>query len=323
MPKSKTQAEKRQQQAERNKEKEELRQKEKEARALAIQKQRQEELKEAKSNKKNPEPKEPSKTTVEQPKEKNYKNIHHESKNQDAVANDIVNESKNAPVGTTEAQMMKLLKAAAQQASDDVKAESLSKPTSTNRARIIENHTTYVEGLKTVLVRLSQLLPGSTIIPGELTQLSNKVEELELRFQRTLVDEHTHKFVARNGYTAQDVSISVTNHEKFTKEFLSSSIEKIISDKSRKTVPSIDNKEVSLGLYNRVAVHEQQQLWKQAHKNHHQRTKLQQHNVKKNKIIQQQVRKLASKGLPSGQIRDYAERDVSIITGENRTKNSM
>ena len=94
------------------------------------------------------------------------------------------------------------------------------KPHSGEHARIVENHSTYCDGLKPVLYKLSKKLPKDcTILPGEISQVGSHCEQLELRFQRN-IDDNTFKFVARNGSTTQDVIISVSTPETITKQVL-------------------------------------------------------------------------------------------------------
>jgi hypothetical protein len=159
------------------------------------------------------------------------------------------------------------------------------------KTRIVQNHSTYCEGLRPVLARLQRFLPKCTIIPGALSQGKSHYEELTLRLQRA-IDTHTYALVARNGYTSQEdlqenpgeICTSLFNHEK---------------QKARQTLLREQHHEKSI----RDKQHEQQ--------------------LEEEKKVDQQRRKLKTKAVDPNHIDDLAKRDVAIISGKSRSKHSM
>jgi len=190
-------------------------------------------------------------------------------------------------------------------------------------ARLVENHSTYCEGLRPVLVRLQSALPSCTIIPGKISCGESRYETLELHFQRA-ADSNTYKFVARNGGTAQDVMISVSDADKFTEAVVCERVEKVLAHALNRRA-SIEATEVDLPLsaYNRSLAAERKNAWKPKHQKKHQ----EEMEKEKERKIEDKVRifsrTLHTKGLPAGEVEACAARDVKIVSGESRGKHSM
>jgi len=208
-----------------------------------------------------------------------------------------------------------------EKAKQDAEEERLNAFNTVTPARVVQNHSSYCKGLKPVLIRLQKLLPGCTIMPGEISQGNNHCEEFELRFQRK-TDDNTYKFVARSGQTIQDVSISIKNSEVFTEELICECIKKAIGDRTQQT-EELSTADVDLSNYNRYRTYERQSFWKREHEQYHLKMKEQEHEVKRQQEIKKHTRRLATKGISSDVIEEYAERDIDIISGKNRSRHSM
>jgi hypothetical protein len=191
-------------------------------------------------------------------------------------------------------------------------------------ARIVENHSTYCNGLKPVLYKLSKKLPKDcTILPGEISQVGSHYEQFELRFQRN-IDYNTFKFVARKGSTTQDVTISVSTPETITEQVLINHIEDVIENIfSPEDGRNNNNTNIPLSDYNREKDKALKNSWKEQHQDQHQETKQKQKQAKQQQLVDEQARTLKTKGLKASEVESYALRDVNIKSGKNRTKSSM
>lgn len=307
MPKSKTQAEKQRERDERARENEEKQRQEKEARALEFQKVLQEQPKVIPED-----PKPLSNKDLRKQKKQGVQPSNSTSKIQNDLAANIFNVKITA--------LEKSLEKTREEAITDAKHEASS--TSAEPARVVQNHSTYCEGLKPFLIRLQKHLPGCTIIPGEISQGKTHCEQFELRFQR-MINEHTYKFVARNDRTSQDVSINTSNPQIFTQELICETIEKIIADKAESTETKKTSGDIPFGSYNRELHNARQTLWKEQHQAKHEQQKERETESNRQKEIDKQRRKLATKKVDPKILDQIAERDVDIKFGENRGKYSM
>jgi len=206
----------------------------------------------------------------------------------------------------------------------DAEQEQKSTSRQPSVGRIVTNHTTYCEGLKPVLTRLQRNLPGCTIQCGELKQKKDsKTETLELSFKRA-TDEHIFKFVARKGYTVQEVLISVPKASIVSQDIVCDAVEKALGEKLKQPkAPSKEEEDLSYSQYNHTRYAERQSFWKDEHQQKHQAEKAKTRQAEKEKKIQEQSRKLATKGVAREQREENATRDVEIISGEKRGKYSM
>jgi hypothetical protein len=194
-------------------------------------------------------------------------------------------------------------------------------PTS-HPARVVQNHSTYCEGLKTVLTRLQTFLPGCKITPGEISTCSSNSEVFELRFQRAL-DDNNYKFVARNGHTVQDVFINIPDPKTTTIKYVRNCIDEIISKMADRSVVKTDElDEVPSSALNRMVHDARNSMWKTEHHKKHVEAKQREKDSREEKQIREQSRKLASK-VPAAARAGYAKRDVRILIGEDRTEYSM
>jgi Predicted metal-binding protein (DUF2103) len=189
------------------------------------------------------------------------------------------------------------------------------------QVRIVQNHSTYCEGLKPILAKLQKHLPKCTILPGPLSQSSSHCETLELRLQRML-DESTYKLVARNGYTSQDVLISPVDTKLFNEELLKENIETVLADKKIFNPQAVSD-DICLSQYNRGLAQARQNFWREQHQEQHQQIKEQEKEHKMAEQVKQQRRKLVNKSIPTEKLTDYAARDTQIISGKDRGKYSM
>lgn len=218
----------------------------------------------------------------------------------------------------------RLIDTATEKAKQDATEERLNTSKMTAPARLVQNHSSYCEGLKPVLTRLRKTLSGCTLLPQEISRGKDHCEEFELRFQR-MVDKNTYKFVARYGSTSQDVTISVPDAEFFTKELLCEGIEDAIISKSQQVQnqEGTSDNDIRFSTYNRVRESERQSFWRMEHQQDYLKVKKREDEIKRQQEITEHTRKLASKGVDSAAIEQYAERDIDIISGKNRGKCSM
>jgi hypothetical protein len=194
-----------------------------------------------------------------------------------------------------------------------------------NLSRVVQNHSTYCKGLKSILAGLQKNLPDCTISPGALSQVESKCETFELRFQRK-TDKHTYKFAARSGHTVQDVLISVPDVEIFTEEFICQNIKKTLEYKAEKInagEQEESDEDICLSRYNKASKYERDSFWKNEYKEKYQQIKAHEKEIKEQKKIEVHKRRLANKPIDPTLLDEYAKRDVSIISGETRTRNSL
>jgi hypothetical protein len=233
--------------------------------------------------------------------------------------------NKSIVHSSTEHTIKKLMNATQEKALEVSEKEKQKFSTEPQSARIVQNHSTYCEGLKPVLARLAKNLPACTIIPGELSQnKSGAYPHLAIHFQR-MVDENNYKFVVRRGHTAQELTISVPNVETYSQVFLEECIEEAIQ-KTKKQQDSEgieDSEEISISNYNRLVAENRESLWKKKHQEQHEVLKEQEKIIKRKKKVKEQSRALANKNIPIAERKQYAERDVDILSGKVRGKYSM
>jgi hypothetical protein len=226
---------------------------------------------------------------------------------------------------TADSSFKKIMKITQERASQRAEGEAAEAAVAAaQHSRVVQNHSTYCEGLKPVLFRLAKLLTGCTITPGKISQVHAKCEIFTLEFQRA-TDKHTYQLAARNGHTVQDVLISVTDPEIYTKDVIQEKIEiaidgKVVSEKAK----SSSNEDICVSSFNREVQRAREGIWKKEHQQKDAYQKERDLEAKKEKKLKAQERKLAStKGVPADKITELAERDVAIISGQARTKNSM
>jgi hypothetical protein len=213
-------------------------------------------------------------------------------------------------------------KKAIQAAITDVTAEALA-TIPAKRGRLVENHSTYCDGLRPILVLLAETLPeGCTIIPGKISTVKNIATRLELRSQR-VKDENTYAFVARNGITAQEVTIVVADAKQIPQQLVRDEIDHILSSVSDKPLRSGGIEEVPLSSYNRASQAVRQGLWRETHQAQTVKAKERDKALKAETKVKAQARKLANKDISAATVQAYAKRDVDIISGVARTRNSM
>jgi|GEM_PF-4887147 len=176
-------------------------------------------------------------------------------------------------------------------------------------SRLVENHSTYCDGLRPVLIRLEKKLHGCIIIPGKISEAYTHAEVFDLRFQRE-VNDHTYKFVARNGHTAQDVSISIESKyiNMYTLDRLQEIINEIISPDSKKTSEaSTDLMGVSYGMYNHEIPRIERALQKEKQKQKHTELKQREAAAKKEQNIKRIASEIRNKDIGNTNVRTLAE----------------
>lgn len=173
-----------------------------------------------------------------------------------------------------------------------------------------------------MLLRLSKQLSGCTITPGRLSTVQSKTDSFVLEFQRA-TDKHTYQLVARNGHTAQDVLISVSDTEIYSEEVIKEKIAQAQERNLPEKVKPTHTEDVCSSQLNRAVHSARQSFWRNEHQEKDAYQKARDKEAKKQMVLKEQERKLAGKDIPSGAVADYAARDVDIISGNNRTKNSM
>lgn len=192
--------------------------------------------------------------------------------------------------------------------------------------RLVENHHTYCEGLRPVLQRLQKSLPKCTIVPGIITQTDQaRREHLEVEVKAGN-DDHTFKLIARNGQTVQKLKISFPSKQTmFTIDYLTECINSALSPHSDQNDSSSDQLDslINYAGYNRQLHDERSNRWKKTNEEMHRKTLESQRTAKREKEEKKQARILATKGVDSEVIPAMAKRDLDILSGENRTKNSM
>jgi hypothetical protein len=196
-----------------------------------------------------------------------------------------------------------------------------------NSGRVVLNHSTHCDGLMPVLARLKDLLPGSKITPGRISKGTNHCDEFELKPQRIGEEvTKTHKFVARKGYSIQDVMITIPNlNVEITQKFIRDKIAEAIANKKEQSERSTENDQTSLSANLNVAIFQaRKNAWQKPHQEKSAQMTENAANAKHEKDVQKQIKKLQGK-VPATQLRLFAERDVGIIKGKKgaRTKNSM
>lgn len=195
----------------------------------------------------------------------------------------------------------------------------------TVRCRIIENHSTYCEGLKQILRNLQQKHSHiiETIIPGALHQVSSASEDFFLRIQRGGDVSHNNaiKCVAGKGKTRQDVAFVLRNVN--CGDDLEAAIEAEISNQRRREV-HLDSIEIPETNINKDVFVMEKDLWKQEHKEKHMRNKQKQKMLKEKKALAKRRRKLKGKAAKEKiDVNALADRDERIVNGKKRGKHAM
>jgi hypothetical protein len=321
MPKTKPQADKRREQEQRQQEKEKERLQQSEARALEFKTMLEQKnpilsdtkiLSKKELRKQKKENKQSENLTSDKPVESTTFIT-----NELAATNNISDEKKDM--------WEKSLKKTKEIAINDAKQEASNTPPANESARVVQNHSTHCEGLKPILTRLGNALPNCTIIPGPISPGNSHYEEFELRFQ-SIADEktHTYKFVARKGYTSQDVLISTSNPEVFTEELIRETVENVLAAKKHKPIETKQtNNNIQWSSFNRTFHKESQNLWRERHQQNHQQQIQHEKEIERQKKIDSQIRTLVTKNVDPRVLQETAERDVDIISGELRGRYSM
>ena len=86
--------------------------------------------------------------------------------------------------------------------------------------RLVQNHSTNIEGLIKWLKRLLLIKDIKTIIPGSLAKTNGRWEKLELKL--TIKTKEGYKLLARKGKLVQEVFIVTTLDEKEIKNLIKS-----------------------------------------------------------------------------------------------------
>jgi hypothetical protein len=229
-----------------------------------------------------------------------------------------VSSKRRDPLASESYQQQAILTAAEEHMTAEIEALG-----SAGAARVVQNHSTYCEGLKPLLLKLQKRLPGCTIIPGEISRVTAHTEIFELRFQRRQ-DEHTYKFVARSGHTTQDLAIS-TAGEVYSQEYVCETIKRVVSENQRSSVEnsSAFSDNISISSYNRTVQQQRDSFWREEDREKHRRAKERETETRHEKRVEERARHLKTKGIKSALVQEYAERDVDILSGKTRTSHSM
>lgn len=186
---------------------------------------------------------------------------------------------------------------------------------------IPNNHSTHCPGLNAVCIKLTKLLPPkSTITRGKLYHAQSHAEEFELRYQRP--EDNAYKFLARSGHTVQEVFIIVPE-ESLTIDEIVTHIKNILQEIEEKQG---EEKPTSVDLLspnqNRVIAEALADQWRGRAKLQSEKEKAADKEAKERQRIAEQAKKLEAH-VGKAQAEEFAERDVAIITGKDRTKHSM
>jgi hypothetical protein len=166
---------------------------------------------------------------------------------------------------------------------------------------------------------LQKLLPGCKIIPGKLSTVESKAEEFALRFQSTY--ESSYKFVARKGTTTQDLVIVVSNTKIYTQKIVQEKVDEALAPKSQAVSDKTDIP--ILSNYNRIKFQTSRALHKASVEKKQEHSQEKGKKVIEGKKVEDRARTLRTKGLDQDTAPQVAKRDESIVSGNERTRNSM
>jgi hypothetical protein len=171
--------------------------------------------------------------------------------------------------------------------------------------RLTMNHSSYIEGLKPALFRLTKHQPAiQRVTAGVISTSSTLIEELSIRVQRE-TEACRFKLVARKGHQVQDVDIVVSS-PAFDEEALQQAVDECFSPRNRATEAS-GPEAVLLPMadYNRMSKMALDNSWKQSH----------QRSVEEKRALERVRRQEAEAKAELAKLRRISRKDKEKIPG--------